>query len=150
MQIVLDIDGTISDCRHRQHLAVARAWDEFHAELRYDDAIPNVFLVVHALLAANHNLIMLTGRPEEYRQETKDWFSSTCDWSEGEDYSNLLMRPKGDFRPDGILKVDLLDLWTQAMQVDKKNVLVLDDRDIVVEAMRNAGYTCFQTAQGAF
>lgn len=150
MLIVCDIDGTISDCRHRQHLAAAGDWEAFHAVLHLDPPHPVVCMTLNLLLRQRAKLIFLTGRPEEYRQETIDWLRHDADMHLGEEYLDLLMRPKGDYRRDVDVKLDLLLQCEEIQKCDKGNILILDDRDAVVAMWRDNGYTCFQTAQGAF
>ena len=170
MLIVCDIDGTISDCRHRQHLAVGRDWDAFHSLADLDPPIGAVVWFLEEMRTTGHTIIFLTGRPEYLRTLTLKWLESACDFSLNEDYVELLMRPKDEFRPDYVIKPELLakslcdgefgryvrNRHGATFDVMKpqgwlsSNVLLLDDRDRVVEMWRNLGYDCWQTSMGAF
>lgn len=157
--IICDIDGTIADCRHRQHLA--GDWDAFHETMMQDDLYEMVFEVIMSLMQdTGAELIFLTGRPERFRAETTTWLEERCALFEDDDYIALLMRPKDDFRPDVEMKPAVLKDWIDNIDPDldvrmtmdllKERALFLDDRDKVVAMWRDMGYTCFQTAEGAF
>jgi hypothetical protein len=156
--IVCDLDGTLCDCRHRQHLA--GDWDAFHAGISDDGLFIRVHDVLLALIESRLNehgsepatLIFLTGRPEDYRSETTEWINDVAFLFEEDDYAELIMRPKDDYTRDVDLKPQLLDQWLS--DNDNKwaqtDILILEDRESVVTMWRDKGYTCFQTAQGAF
>ena len=40
--VICDIDGTISNCHHRQHLAAQKDWDAFHDLMSEDGCFPHV------------------------------------------------------------------------------------------------------------
>lgn len=121
--IVCDIDGTISDCRHRQHLAAQGAWDEFHLTMHEDAVIETTVEIIDELLCSDEiHLIFMTGRPDEYRETTEKWLLDICQYGLGEHYSALLMRPNNDFRRDFELKQSLFfdhisDLTTPTGQI---------------------------------
>ena len=57
------------------------------------------------------------------------------------------MRPKGDNRPDTEVKREIYEREIR----DKYNVLlVIDDRNSVVQQWREMGLPCFQVAEGDF
>jgi len=170
MLIICDIDGTVSDCRHRQHLAAGRDWDAFHALAQDDPPIGAVVWFLKEMRRNGNTTIFLTGRPDSMRTLTLNWFALSCELYLHEDYAELLMRPKDDFRPDHVIKPELLaksledgafskyvsDRHGETFDVMNpqgwlaSNVLLLDDRDRVVEMWRNLGYDCWQTSMGAF
>jgi hypothetical protein len=152
MLLVLDIDGTLSDCTHRQHLALGGDWDEFHEHMQEDPPQTMVLDVVRAMSlhhAGDLHVICLTGRPEQYRSETLAWLEGVADLCEGDDFVELIMRPKGDTSRDVDLKPRLLSESEWAFYGPDKT-LIFEDREAVVAMWRDLGYTCFQTAQGAF
>lgn len=150
--IVCDLDGTLADCRHRQHLA--GQWDEFHKTMNEDKLFVHVDMVLRNLLEHEHDskLIFLTGRPEEHRQVTHDWLLEVAGYVQDDDYEELLMRPKDDYRSDVELKPQLFNQWlmSNGYNLSVGEILMFDDRDRVVTMWRDLGYTCFQTAEGAF
>ena len=54
-------------------------------------------------LSADHDLGYLTGRPESLRQVTESWLRR-----HGLPAGPLWMRPRGDFRPARVMKLDAL------------------------------------------
>lgn len=165
--IICDIDGTISDCRHRQHLAAQKDWNGFHALMHLDESNRNVVrFVKDAISYEDTRLIFLTGRPIEHFMTTSDWLASACDLWLHDDYISLIMRPERDHSPDYELKLKLLDnelsegesgIWLRSLGIDPmlqeekaKFLLFLEDRDRVCASFRDAGYNCWQVAEGAF
>jgi phosphoglycolate phosphatase-like HAD superfamily hydrolase len=129
---VFDIDGVLADVRHRlRHVRVRpKNWDAFFAEAEHDEAHPEGLALVREL-AADHELVFLTGRPEHTRPQTARWLAA-------HDLGGhpLLMRPPGDRRPAAQVKVQLL----RRLAVDRTVALVVDDDALVVAALRDAGY----------
>lgn len=150
--IVCDLDGTLANCEHRLHHIQSnpKNWDAFFAGARED----GVHEVVHQLLInmcgwhihhemRTHEVIFCSGRPERCRTDTEWWLDTKTDAPSG---YKLLMRKDGDFRPDHIVKQEILDA-----HIPKDRVLfVLDDRQQVVDMWRRNGLTCFQVAEGNF
>lgn len=147
--IVLDLDGTICDCSHRVHWAQAKQWDEFHAGIPDDKPYEDAMAFIDAIsYDNNYNMLVCTGRDEQHRAATERWFRQ-----EGIDkyFEALLMRPDGDRSPDHELKLKLVDEYFGSREEALRQVLlVLDDRDKVVEAWRNAGFRCWQVAVGNY
>ncbi len=137
--IVVDMDGTLSNCKHRQHHAEQGQWDEFHSKLSEDKTYYDVQWLLERL-PDSIQVIVLTGRNETYRSKTFEWLSD-----KGIFVDMLLRRPDGDFRPDHELKPKLLEEAFGSKDLVIDNVMfVLDDRDKVVEAWRNYGLDCWQ------
>ncbi len=149
--IFCDIDGTLSNCRHRQHLAHVD-WDAFHIHLRSDTVIPPVLDFLRTYIAAGTKVVFITGRPERFRAQTMEWLAKECQLYLIDDYEAILMRPELEYRSDVKFKPELLQDWRTDNDVDlnPNEVLFLDDRDVVVAMWRDLGYYCWQPAQGAF
>jgi FMN phosphatase YigB (HAD superfamily) len=147
MFVIFDIDGTIADCSHRVQYAQTKQWDEFHLRCMEDRVIVDVAdLMIE--LSLRHDIILLTGRPEKYRFMTERWID-LC----GLDgfYNELIMRPDGDWSPDYQMKIDALERKFGDKQAVLDNVwLVIDDRESVVEGLRNYGLTVLQPATGGY
>lgn len=156
--IVCDLDGTLCDVVHRQHLAQSGAWDEFHARLTEDAPRPVVLSLLGALLERevhdSPSLVFLTGRPEPYRAQTLQWLADHCDLLEHDEFDCLLMRGKDEYGSDTVVKQKLLEDWLRSFYArdewDPGRVLILDDRDKVVAHFRDLGYECWQVQEGAF
>lgn len=143
--ILFDLDGTLADISHRRPYLQKDPpdWKSFNANIGGDT--PNVpILELYRTLwdARKHNLIIITGRTEEQRIHTEQWLT----WN-NIPFEKLLMRPSGDFRPDHVIKEEIL----QRLIADGyKILLAVDDRQQVVDMWRRHGITCLQCAEGNF
>jgi predicted kinase len=150
--IIFDIDGTLADISHRLHyIQDGRKDYKGFYEACVDDKLKtdvaelyNIIMTAQQAedhwLAATFHVFICTGRPEDYRQPTLNWLRS----QEVEGFESLLMRPSGDFRPDYIIKEEML----RKIQAYGYEVLfTIDDRQQVVDMWRRNGITCFQCEQ---
>lgn len=144
--IVVDLDGTLCDCSHRVSLAQAGQWEEFHSLCKDDKPYWPVVEVLRSL-EERHHLLFLSGRNASQLKATADWcenWSVPCP-------ADILLRPKDDYRPDIELKTSLLEeFFGSKEQVLASVLFCLDDRDKVVEGLRNYGLTVFQTREGDY
>lgn len=153
MIVVVDLDGTLCDSAHREHLARAKEWDQFHSLLGEDKVHQDVFEVLMRMNWAPTGetpmiVLALTGRNEKYRKPTIAWLQ---DKGVSHILDDLLMRPDNDWRPDHELKPALLDDWLTANDLTHADVLfILEDRDKVVEAWRNLGHNVWQVRPGGY
>jgi hypothetical protein len=144
--VVVDLDGTLCNSGHRDHLAQAGQWDEFHALLMDDEPWQDVQLLVKTLSFTNMVVIGLTGRNERYRNATMGWLA--CHDIRPD---RLLMRPDDSYLSDHELKPALLADYLLSSGLSQQDVwFILEDRDKVVEAWRNAGYNCWQVRPGGY
>ena len=141
---VFDLDGTLSDPRHRLHLIqkAPKDWRQFFASCIDDPPIAHVVDLARRLAVSGATIICVSGRSDEVWQDTARWLIE-----HGIPSSALYMRAAGDFRPDDVVKLELLhrirsDGW--------QPVMAFDDRDCVVAMWRAAGVPCAQVAPGAF
>jgi phosphoglycolate phosphatase-like HAD superfamily hydrolase len=137
---VLDIDATLSDTSQRIKFLNRKPkdWDSFFAHAK-DDAVLEEGLAVATTLAADHELVYLTGRPERLRRDTVKWFEDN-----GFPEGKLLMRGNNDRRPSVVMK--LARLRTLAQQ---RRVAVLVDDDVkVCAAAEKAGYPVMRADWG--
>lgn len=144
MDILVDIDGTIADCRHRRHFVCDGNgdWKSFFESMTEDPPIVPVINLVKDL-ADNlaNNIILCTGRPMEYRRHTEMWLDRHRIYSSS--HSGLWMRDKGDQRADYVVKEEML----KAIREQGYNpVLALDDNQNVVDMWRRNGILCLQNS----
>lgn len=149
--IIVDLDGTLCDCSGRVHLAQAGLWDEFNAACGDDKPIASTVGVLKILTNANYDfvpvMIALTGRSAKFRLETERWITTHAPGLIDE----VLMRPEHDYRPDGEVKIGLLEeLFGSKEAVLESVLVVLDDRDRVVQALRDYGLTVWQVREGDY
>lgn len=129
---VVDIDGVLADVGHRLHFLDRRPkdWNGFFAAARVDPPHQEGLALVGEL-AAHHDIVLLTGRPERCRSDTEAWLAE-----HGVGYELLVMRPAGNHRPAAEVKVGILELMSR----DRTVAVLVDDDEAVVAAARAAGY----------
>lgn len=147
--ILVDIDGTIADGRHRMKFIeqTPKDWESFFAEAKNDARIKPVIRLVNTLLwGKSYGVVFITGRPESIREDTLKWLNDTFKPLEIPT-QRLVMRQVGDHRPDDNVKYEMLaDLRHQGY----KPTLAIEDRTRVVKMYRSANLTCLQCADGDF
>jgi beta-phosphoglucomutase-like phosphatase (HAD superfamily) len=129
--VVVDMDGTLADVRHRLHYINGpgkKDWKRFFEGQVKDKPFAAIAERVRAL-AADHEIVIVTGRPDKYRGGTEAWLRKFRI-----PFSRIYMRPVGDHRPDYIVKAEILD------QIGPDRIaLAFEDRPPVCEAYRQAG-----------
>lgn len=132
---IFDIDGTISDDRHRRHFLKKEQYAAYHAEMRDDEEI-NIDLLDAARDKGNF-ILFITGRPEEHYNETVRWLT---DFLGNYTFWRVLMRPKDNLQPSPELKVGLLVNWLEDYGHDIELVSEVYDNDIqILNAYKNLG-----------
>ncbi|GLQ35256.1 hypothetical protein GCM10007939_15390 [Amylibacter marinus] len=143
--VLFDIDGTLADIEHRRHFVEGdrQNWFRFF-EAMGDDVVNKPIVDLYQLLWVHpdYECIILSGRPDRYRQMTEQWFA----WNEIE-FDRLLMRADKDQRRDDLVKLDFLNLLRKE---GKEILFVVDDRQQVVDMWRANGITCLQCDYGDF
>ena len=118
--VICDIDGTIANNDHRQHLLKEfKDWDIFFAQLHLDEPILDVIEKINDLKREGKEIVFLTGRPEKYRKLTDAWLEKYFD----PNYT-LIMRKDGDVRNKSITKEEMLKL-----NVDLKDIYKVYEND---------------------
>lgn len=143
--VIFDIDGTLADIRHRRVFlnSVVPDWKSFNSTM--GDDVPNKPIVeLYKVLweTQKYEIILVSGRGEEYRDITERWLV----WNEIP-FHALMMRASGDYRPDVKVKKDILQ---QIRAVYGEVLFAVDDRQQVVDMWRENGVTCLQCAEGNF
>ena len=130
---VVDIDGVLADVGHRLHFLDRRPkdWRGFFAAARSDPPHDEGLQLVAELVAAGHEIILLTGRPEHCRADTEAWLAEHLVAHE-----LLVMRPADNRRPAAEVKVGVLRL----LATDRTVAILVDDDPRVIEAARGAGF----------
>lgn len=142
--IIFDIDGTLSDPKHRLHHIKngARNWDAFFAETMGDDPVEEIIAVNHAfedqgkLFAAYskklpYALIIVTARNRDNEDMTRAWLKE-----HKIAFDKIYMRASKDYREDSIVKQEILE---QIREDGYEPFLVFDDRQRVVDMWRDNG-----------
>jgi hypothetical protein len=143
--IIVDIDGTVAKMGDRLNYIkqTPKDWNSFYSHCDEDLPVFNIISLVKTL-SSSHNIIFCTGRSETIKEKTKQWlekyFGSSFQY-------DLLMRKEKDYRPDYIVKPELLK---NAGLTPDKVTAILEDRTNVVLSYRALGYTCLQVAEGDY
>lgn len=143
--VICDLDGTLALLNGRSPYDASTC----------DKDLPN-HPVIKTLIAHHkegRKIIFCSGREDKYRTPTIQFIETYLkiiddDLNEiwGIDYE-LYMRKTGDMRKDAVIKEEIYNEHING----KVNILmVLDDRDQVVQFWRSKGLTCFQVAPGNF
>ena len=132
MIAVVDIDGVLADAGHRQHHVQGRPkdWDAFFAAVGEDTPIAAGIALLR-VLAGQHDVVLLSGRPERTRADTEQWLAR-----QGIVGTPLVLRPDADHRPAAALKADLIRGIASPADV----AVVVDDDAAVVETLTRVGY----------
>lgn len=141
--VVFDLDGTLFNMSHRLELAKEKRWDDFHSACGGDTPYEDVITLFH-MANSNYFTIILTGRNERFRSITMEQLKK-----HSINPDHLLMRGDKDFTPDGEFKLKALEAFFGPKEELLGNVIFcIDDRDSVIEPMRNYGLTVFQSRLG--
>jgi hydroxymethylpyrimidine pyrophosphatase-like HAD family hydrolase len=153
---VFDIDGTMANAEHRLPLIEKGPgkkpnWKAFYQGMTHDTEYVAVMTVLVALWNMGREIVLLTGRPEEYRQNTIDWLTNIGLDQAIIDSLGILMRPTGDYREDTEVKSELLDKFAKKYKESFGTDLVIEgifeDRQRVIDMWRAKGYYVFNCAQ---
>lgn len=139
--VIVDLDGTIADVRHRLHHIQGggrKNWKRFFEAMHLDRPIDGVIARVRELAQAN-DIVILTGRPETYEKITVAWLRQN-----DVPFSRLLMRRAGDHRQDYVAKEDLL----HELPVERVR-LAIDDRAPVCQMYRRHGIEVLEVESDA-
>lgn len=124
--IVYDIDGTlcnVSSLRHLVRNGYKKDFDAFHRESVNCPPIKWVLDGARADADEGYNVIQVTARQEKYRAVTSWWLAENYVPS-----SALYMRANGDYRPDYVVKREILDRLLKKYDI----VQAYDDNPAVV------------------
>lgn len=136
---IFDIDGTLADNEHRVHFITKckpKDYKSFYRAQSDDKPIMDVILLCRALKLSHYPIILLTGRPNEYRELCEKWLKQN--WIP---YDMLLMRNTGDFRPDNVIKEEI---YFREIEPHFTILGVFEDRKRCVDMWRKLGITCYQ------
>ena len=140
---IFDLDGTLADPSHRLRYIKGekKDWKKFFESVGDDELIIPVAELLDDL-AANTEIVIVTGRSDECRKATADWLSK-----HEIDYVSLHMRKAGDRRPDYIVKLEIL---VQLRSQNYLPIMAFEDRASVASMWRENGVLCALLAEVDF
>jgi len=133
--VIADLDGTLCDVSEILHLVEGEERD-FHAFHAASADCPSVEAVVEAVRAAkatDRGILIVTSREFIWRDLTLDWLAR-----HDIPYDELVMRIVGDYRPDDVVKAEMLD------DLEKRGWSVTEaweDRDDIADLWASRGIT---------
>jgi phosphoglycolate phosphatase-like HAD superfamily hydrolase len=131
--VVFDIDGVLADATRRQHLIERphRDWDAFF-EACGDDALIVEVARLLEVIAADHRVVLLTGRPIWVQRHTVDWLTR-----HGLRWDLLVMRHWGDYAAARRFKQEVVGQLRRrgfdlrlAFEDDPRNVEMFHDEGV--------------------
>lgn len=143
--VVFDLDGTLADIRPRRQILHQdpKNWEGFFAGMASDSPNHSIVELFQSLAATGrYIMVVVTGRPERYREVSARWLEM-----HGLEVESMLMRRDGDRREDHIVKLEILHaIRTSGLEI----AFAVDDRESVVRMWRDNGVTCLQCDEGNF
>lgn len=138
--IVVDLDGTLADIRHRLDLVRSDRpdFDAFYSRVFGDEVNEWCRELMLSMWAAGHDVIIVSARPERCLKTTREWLRA-----KDVTYTDLhlLRGAAGDNTPDQ----DLKRAWLRRFGKDRI-LFTVDDRQRVVDMWRAEGVPCLQCA----
>ena len=104
--VIVDLDGTLVDVREILHHVSGeqRNFHAFHAASATAPAHDEVVAAVRAAKAHGLAVLVVTSREFIWRDLSLDWLAA-----HDVPYDQLVMRVVGDYRPDHVVKAEMLD-----------------------------------------
>lgn len=139
--VVFDVDGTLAiptDFNGR--------WDWTDVEyckrvMASHKPEPRIISLLRSVRFSGESIIISTARPDMYRRVTEEWFRRN-----GISHEMMLMRPDNNVHSDHVIKV----VHAQAIS-DLYNIQYwVEDRQSVVDALREIGIMVLQCAKGDY
>jgi hypothetical protein len=157
--IICDLDGTIAldhgraakylhqeGCagrtKERPNCTCRRDWDSYFFACGTDEPNWPVINMMRLLWEDGYNIRILSGRANRVREITEKWLAEHA-----VPHHTLILRPENNREDDHKMKPELAfrQGWTPDCVL-----FVFEDRQRVVDAWRQLGYTVFQVAPGNF
>ncbi len=151
--VVFDLDGTLSDDRHRLD-RINDSWDDYHARCTFDKPYQSAINLAR-MYGEKTDVVICTGRPEAFYAYTEDWLAN-----QGVFPVEILMRPKWNSMPTTTMKLGLLlDYFDwcpdkvpepneEGTFLSSKIEAIFEDRRKLVEYWRELGIDCYQPREG--
>ena len=148
--IIFDLDGTLALIDKRRELArKPNGKIDFRilhdpSNIHLDEPNPPVVRIAQMFAEQGFNVVIFSGRSDKTETTTRVWL-----FDNDIPFHKLVMRPHKtmNFIPDEVLKKKMLD----DASFDISDILmVVDDRQKVVDMWRSLGLIVFQVAEGDF
>jgi predicted kinase len=136
--IVSDMDGTLSDCSHRQGWVekTPKDWDTFFSLCKFDSLRKEVY---DQVVSYNLPIVIVSARPEKCRKDTECWLNKF-----NINYVALIMREDHDSRPDTEVKRDIYNKYLKNLSIVK----IFDDRPSIISLWSELGLDVVDVGKG--
>lgn len=137
--VIIDLDGTLCNTDHRLHFIEQKPKDykSFYENLKYD--VPNEWClkILASLIEKGVFILFVSGRPEEYRYETIEWFNHNIqeNFFDKND-ACLFMRKNKDYRKDYTIKEEI---YHTEIEPDFRVMMAFDDHKEVIDMWKENG-----------
>lgn len=137
--VICDLDGTLCDIKHRLHFVKnlpdgkKKDWKGFFEGIAEDAVRVDVLDKLLKLEEAGNKIILVSARPENYREATEAWLEKA--FKGYPLYQFLIMREANDKREDTLVKKEIYDKYLKNLNIVK----VFDDRPSVIRMWRELG-----------
>lgn len=129
MHVVIDIDGTVANNRHRAHYVEngQRDWDSFLRPdlVLKDTLIPGAKKVIEKFIELKYEVIFVTGRHEPLRDATMRWLQEKLGFDAND--NNLLMRPAGNMMNAATYKREQVIALKRERYIHGRGFIFIDD-----------------------
>lgn len=140
--LIVDLDGTLSDHSGRIHYISNGNLDlkSYHHECENDPPHWWCLVMIHAMRQNGYYPIIISGRPEEYKEQTELWLMTKCGLGPGD--FDLYLAHQGDTKEQcsEFKKRIYQDVVSPAYNV----LFVIEDWDPMVAMWRSIGVQCLQ------
>lgn len=136
--VVFDIDGTLLDETHREHLRLAGLWDEYFQACLQDTPIEHIIDLTHYFKSIGYEIWLMSGRSESILAKTKQSLTQ-C----GVVYDYLKLRAVDNKTPDYVLKPG----WISRLIGKERVKYVFDDTPAVIDGFRAKGLNVIDVTQ---
>lgn len=143
MYVILDVDGTLANNKHREHFLEKKPkdWDGFFQPhlVAQDAVIENSARAVERFKALKYTIVILTGRSENLRDATMRWLLEKLNLDIKDE--NLLMRPNGNMLSQREYKRDKLITYKRSLDIRDVPFMIIDDDERALDGMGDLGIT---------
>ena len=137
--IVVDLDGTLCNLKHRLHYILRdkhKDYDSFYNEVGGDTVNKWCSKIISLMWHSNFEIYLVSGRPKSCLDKTTLWL----DYYRIPYTSLNLLRTTGDHTTD----VELKQKWLDDSGFKDRILFTIDDRQRIVDMWRSNGLTCLQ------
>ena len=133
--IVWDLDGVLADNRHRLSYILGDHpdWDAYKRHMHEDSLVTELAAVARALFHIGHTQVVVTGRMDDERHDTRAWMSRHYLLYL---FDEIRMRPVGDHRRALVVKREILE---QLRGEGHTITLMFEDNPATIEMVREMG-----------